>query len=214
MTPMRRIVMFNWLTADAYFAGPDGNLDWVVPDEAQARAAARDIAGFDTVLFGRRTYELFEGFWRHALDDSDTVPDPHRRGQRSREHRVVAVALNAMTKLVFSRTLKDVTWNHARLVRELDPREIQTMKRQPGKNMIVFGSGSIVSQLTQPGLIDEYRFVVCPIFVGSGRPLLSGLSRRLELTLLEAKGYDSGDVLLRYARANQEDEHRGRGRLS
>jgi len=145
---MRRIVTFNWLTADGYFAGPDGNLDWVVPDEAQARAAARDIPGFDTVLFGRRTYELFEGFWRHALDDSATVPDPHRPGQRSREHRVIAVALNEMTKLVFSRTLKDVTWNQARLVRELDPREIESMKRQPGKDMIVFGSGSIVSQLT------------------------------------------------------------------
>ena len=199
---MRRIVMFNWLTADGYFAGPDGNLDWVVPDEAQARAAARDIPGFDTVLFGRRTYELFEGVWRHALDDSATVPDPHRPGQRSREHRVIAVALNEMTKLVFSRTLKDVTWSHARLVRELDPREIESMKRQPGKNMIVFGSGSIVSQLTQHGLIDEYQFVVCPVFLGSGRPLLSGMSKKLGLTLLEVKGYESGDVLLRYARAS------------
>ena len=199
---MRRIVTFNWLTADGYFAGPDGNLDWVVPDEAQARAAARDIPGFDTVLFGRRTYELFEGFWRHALDDSATVPDPHRPGQRSREHRVIAVALNEMTKLVFSRTLKDVTWNQARLVRELDPREIESMKRQPGKDMIVFGSGSIVSQLTQHGLIDEYQFVVCPVFLGSGRPLLSGMSKRLGLKLLEVKGYESGDVLLRYARAS------------
>jgi dihydrofolate reductase len=55
---MRRIVMFNWLTTDGYFAGPDGTLDWVVPEEEQAKAAARDIASFDTVLFGRRTYEL------------------------------------------------------------------------------------------------------------------------------------------------------------
>ena len=199
---MRRIVMFNWLTADGYFAGPDGNLDWVVPDEAQARAAARDIPSFDTVLFGRRTYELFEGFWRHALDDSATVPDPHRPGQRSREHRVIAVALNEMTKLVFSRTLKDVTWSQARLVRELDPREIESMKHQPGKDMIVFGSGSIVSQLSQHGLIDEYQFVVCPVFLGSGRPLLSGMSKKLGLKLLEVKGYESGDVLLRYARAS------------
>src|SRR2546428_12645951 len=61
--PMRRIVMFNWLTTDGYFSGPDGNLDWVVPDEEQAKAAARDIASCDTVLFGRRTYERFERFW-------------------------------------------------------------------------------------------------------------------------------------------------------
>jgi dihydrofolate reductase len=55
--------MFNWVTADGYFATPDGNLDWVVPDEEQAKVAAADIPNFDTALFGRRTYEIFEGFW-------------------------------------------------------------------------------------------------------------------------------------------------------
>jgi dihydrofolate reductase len=174
-----------------------------VPDEEQARAAADGIAGFDAVLFGRRTYELFEGFWRHAIDDdSSTVPDPHRPGRRSRDHRVIAVALNDMTKLVFSRTLTDVTWRNARLLHELDPREIETMKKQPGKDMIVFGSGSVVSQLTQHGLIDEYEFVVCPILLGRGRPLLSGVSRSLKLDLREARRYQSGDVMLRYARAS------------
>ena len=72
----------------------------------------------------------------------------------------MAIALNEKTKLVFSRTLKEVTWNNARLLRELDPRAIETMKQQPGKDMIIFGSGSIVSQLTQHRLIDEYQFVV------------------------------------------------------
>jgi dihydrofolate reductase len=96
---MRRIVMFNWLTADGHVAGPDGSLDWIVPDDEQARAAAESISRFDTVLFGRRTYELFEGFWRHALDDPAGVPDPHRPGRRSPEHRGIAVALNEMTKL-------------------------------------------------------------------------------------------------------------------
>src|SRR6266545_4754540 len=200
---MRRIVMFNWVTADGSFAGSDGNLDWVVPDDEQAKAAAEGISGFDTVLFGRRTYERFEAFWRHAVDDSPTVPDPHRPGQRSREHRTIAIALNEMTKLVFSRTLKDVTWRNSRLVRELDPREIETMKRQPGKDLIVFGSGSIVSQLTQHGLIDEYQFVVCSILLGSGRPLLSGVSKNARLDLLEAKQYQSGDVMLRYARPHE-----------
>src|SRR5256885_2009128 len=114
----RRIVMFNWVSADGYFAGPDGSLEWVVPDEEQAKAAAKSIPGFDTVLFGRRTYELFEGFWRHAVvDDSGTVPDPHHPGRRSAEHGAIAIALNRMTKLVFSRTLKSVTWRNSRLLR-------------------------------------------------------------------------------------------------
>ena len=87
------------------------------------------------------------------------MPDPHRPGARSLEHRAIAVALNELTKLVFSRTLNEVTWRNARLVRDLDPRAIEAMKRQPGKDMMIFGSGSIVSQLTQAGLIDEYQGV-------------------------------------------------------
>ena len=134
----RRIVTFTWVTADGYFAGADGNLDWVVPDEEQAKAAAQGIPNFDTVLFGRRTYEIFEGFWRHiVVDDAGTVPDPHRPGRRSPEHGAMAIALNQMTKLVFSRTMKDVAWRNSRLLRELDPRAIEAMKRQPGKNMII-----------------------------------------------------------------------------
>jgi dihydrofolate reductase len=174
---MRRIVTFNWVTANGYFAGPDGSLRWVAPDDEQAKAAAESILGFDTVLFGRRTYELFEGFW---------------------EHRAMAIGLNEMTKVVFSRTLREVTWNNSRLLRELDPREIERMKTQPGKDMIIFGSGSIVSQLTRFKLIDEYQFVVCPIFLGSGRPLLGGVTKGLRLELLEAKEYRSGGVMLRY----------------
>jgi dihydrofolate reductase len=200
---MRRIVMFNWVTANGYFAGPDGSLDWVVPDDAQAKAAAEDIPNFDTVLFGRQTYQMFEGFWRHAVvDDSGTVPDPHRPGRRSREHGAIAIALNRMSKLVFSRSLKDVTWKNSRVLHEFDPREMETMKKQPGKDMIIFGSGSIVSQLTQHDLIDEYQFVVCPVLLGSGRPLLNSVTRDSKLHLSEAKPYPSGDVMLRYGRRN------------
>ena len=194
--------MFNGMTANGYFAGADGNLDWVVPDEEQAKAAVDGIPLFDTVLFGRRTYELFEKFWNHAVDDSSTVPDPHDPGQRTREHREIAIWLNEMTKWVFSRSLKDVTWKNFRVLHKLDPREIETVKSQPGKDMIVFGSGSIVSQLTQHRLIDEYQMVVCPIFLGSGRPLLTGVSKDSRLELVEAKPYRSGDVLLRYARSS------------
>ena len=105
-----------------------------------------------------------------------------------------------MTKLVFSRSLKDVMWQNSCILHEFEPRDIEIMKRQPGKDMIVFGSGSIVTQLTQHGLIDEYQFVLCPILLGSGRPLLGDVSKNLRLELVEAKQYQSGDVMLRYAR--------------
>jgi dihydrofolate reductase len=201
---MRRIVTFNWVTADGYFAGSDGDLDWVVPDDEQARMAAKEISDFDTVLFGRRTYEIFEAFWGHVVvDDAGTVPDPHHPERRSAEHGKVAIALNNMTKLVFSKTLDRLTWKNSRLVHEFDPIEIKAMKEQPGKNFIVFGSGSVASQLTQHGLIDEYQFVVCPVVIGSGRQLLTGVSRRVKLTRLAAKPLESGDVMLRYERVNE-----------
>jgi dihydrofolate reductase len=199
MEPKRRIVAFDRVSADGYFAGSDGNLDWVVPEAELDKGAVANLSGADTILFGRRTYDLFEGFWPHALDDSATAADPHGPGRRSKEMRAMAVWINEATKVVFSRTRQGVTWKNSRLLHEFDAREIEAMKKLPGKDMMIFGSGSIVSQLTQHGLIDEYHFVVGPILLGSGRPLLSGVSKRSRLDLLEAKKHPSGNVTLRYA---------------
>jgi dihydrofolate reductase len=206
---MRRIVMFNRVTADGYFAGTDGNLDWVVPDAELDRSAAQRIQRSDsdtTILFGRRTYEQFEAFWSHALDDSPTSPDPHDAGRVSPEMRAMAVMLNESTKLVFSRTLIDVTWKNSRLLQEFDPDEMEAMKRQPGKDMMIFGSGSIVSQLTQHGLIDEYQFVVSPVLLGSGRSLIDGVLANLRLDLKEVREFPSGTVMLRYVRSTPGNE--------
>jgi dihydrofolate reductase len=200
MATMRQIVTFNWVTADGYFAGPDGHLQWVVPDPEQVNAAVSAIPCFDTILFGRRTYELFAGFWKDAVDDDLTAPDPHHSGRRTREHGAIGMWLNDATKLVFSRTLTNVTWKNARVLQQVDSREIDAITKQPGRDMMVFGSGSIVSQLTQHALIDEYQFVVCPVLLGSGRPLMDGVSSSLKLDLLEAQKYESGDIMLRYAR--------------
>jgi dihydrofolate reductase len=196
----RKIVMFNQVTADGYFAGSDGNLDWVVPDAEVHKDAAEGMPNVDTILLGRRTYELFARVWPYALDDGSTAPDPHAPGRRSPEIRAMAVWLNETPKLVFSTTLTDVAWRNSRLRHRLDPIEIAAMKRQPGKDMILFGSGSIVSQLTEHGLIDEYHFVVTPILLGSGRPLLGAMPKSAKLDLLEAKRHQSGNVMLRYAR--------------
>jgi dihydrofolate reductase len=197
---MRRIVMFNRVSADGYFAASDGNLDWVVPEEQLDKAGADSLSDSDTILFGRRTYEMFESFWPHALDDTATAADPHSAGRRSPEIRAMAVWINNATKLVVSKSRKEVTWQNSRLLRDVDPREIDDIKRQPGKTIMIFGSGSIVSQLTQHDLIDEYHFIVGPILLGGGQSLLTGVSKRSSLNLLEAKQYPSGNVALRYAR--------------
>jgi dihydrofolate reductase len=199
---MRKIVAFNHVSADGYFATADGKMDWVIQDEEIGKRAAEGMSETGTVLFGRRTYEQFASFWPHALDESSTAPDPHAPGHRSRELKAMAVWLNEATKLVFSKSLKEATWKNTRLLRELDPREIEALKRQPGGDIIMFGSGSIASQLTQHGLIDEYQFVVSPLLLGGGRSLLSGVSARQKLELLEAKPFRAGNVMLRYAHAS------------
>lgn len=193
---MRRIVAFDRVSADGYFASPDGGLDWVVPEPELDRAAADNLGGADTLLFGRRTYEMFESFWPHTVDE-----DPHAPGRHSPEIRAMGAWINESAKLVFSRTRTEVPWRNSRLLPEFDPCEMEALKRQPGTDIMIFGSGSIVSRLTEHGLIDEYRLVVSPTFVGGGRPLVSGMAKRVRLELLEARAYPSGNVVLRYAPA-------------
>jgi dihydrofolate reductase len=201
---VRRIVTFNNVSADGSFADREGSIDWVVQDDALNRdAAAASSASAEpaTILFGRRTYEFFEGFWRQFDDDrSAPVPNPHAPGQSSDALRGMADYINDATKVVFSRTLDDVTWRNARRLREFEPREIEAIKNEPGTDIMVFGSGSIVSQLAAHGLIDEYRFVVNPILLGNGRQLLGDAVTSVRLQLVEAKAYPSGNVLLRYER--------------
>jgi dihydrofolate reductase len=201
---MRRIVAFNNVSADGYFAAENGSLGWVVPEEQLDRAAADNLGSADTILFGRRTYDMFESFWPTVINDSPVAPDPHDPGRHSPEIRAVGAWINQAAKLVFSRTRQDVTWTNSRLLPELDPREIEALKQQPGKDIMIFGSGTIVSQLTKHGLIDEYQFVVSPTFLGNGRPLVSGVPATTRLELLEAKAYPSGNVKLRYGRRTEE----------
>jgi dihydrofolate reductase len=207
---MRRILAFNNVSADGYFSAADGSLGWVINDPELDRSIMTDAdrqaalgSGPDpgTILFGRRTYEQFESFWPHALDDSKTAPSPHGPG-RSVEMRGMAIWINAAKKIVFSRTRAAVTWSNSTLVRTFDPREVEQMKRQPGGDILIFGSGSITSLLTRYGLIDEYQFVVNPLLLGDGRSLVTGVPNRLRLELREARPFPSGNVMLRYARAS------------
>lgn len=195
---MRRIIVFDRITADGYFAAPDGNLSWAVPDDDLDRAAAANTGQTGAMLFGRRTYEMFESFWRHALDDSPLAPNPHG-DERSRAMHAIATWINNAEKVVFSKTLKNVTWNNARLLHKFDAREIEAMKSLSGTDIMIFGSGTVVSQLTDAHLIDEYRLVVNPVILGGGRSLISNLSKSFRLELLEAQPYASGNVMLRYA---------------
>ena len=199
---MRKIVVFDRVTADGYFSGPEGNLDWVVPDaEIDKLGGEAAPGGGNMLLFGRRTYQMFESFWPHVLKDSPEAPDPHIPGRQSAAMKNMAVWIHEATKIVFSNTLADVTWHNSRLLRDIEPADIDALKKTPGgDDIMIFGSGQVVSKLAALGLIDEYQLIVGPLLLGAGKPLVSGLTTRVPLNLLDVKRYDSGNVMLRYAR--------------
>jgi dihydrofolate reductase len=197
---MRRIIAFDHLSADGHFAGPDGSLDWVVQDDAVPRAIMEG-AHMDGMLFGRRTYEMFEQFWPKALDDKETAPDPHSPGRRSKEVRDMAVFINQRPKLVFSRERSEFPWQNTRRVPTLDRQSVEALKDEPGGDLILFGSGSVLAQLTELRLVDEYQLVVSPVLLGDGRSLVTGIGKKVDLKTLEARAFPSGTVLLRFGPA-------------
>lgn len=190
---MRRIVMFNQVSADGSFSNGSGPLDWVVPEPALDRMAAANLEKGDAILFGRKTYEMFEAFWPGA-----DGRDPHGPGS-SPEIAAIGAWINEAEKLVVSRTRRDYTWQHTRHLPAFTPDVIDELKRGPGKDILVFGSGSLATPLVEHGLLDELQLVVTPVLLEGGRPLFAGLAVRRGLTLLEARPFPSGNVLLRYA---------------
>lgn len=195
--PQRSLVMFNQVSADGFFADPAGGLDWVVSDPEVHARAVHSMPETDAMLFGRKTYEMFAAVWPHALEQLDAA-GPHGADKRDPAFSAMVRWLNESKKLVVSRSLKQASWNNSELLRELDAAQIARLKQSPGKSILIFGSGSLVSQLSELGAIDEYRFVVCPVLLGRGRTLLGDVARRLSLTLLEAQPFRSGNVMLTY----------------
>jgi len=181
---MRKVRAFNFITLSGYIEGPKNDITWHGHDLEQNAYAIEMLKGGDTLLFGRATYELMASYWPtpFALNN-----DP-----------VVAEAMNSADKIVFSRTLRKVKWSNTRLVRGDMVEEIRKMKEMSGKTMTLLGSGSIVTQLAQESLIDEYQIMVDPVVLGKGTPIFKGLKRRMNLKLTSTRTFRNGTVLLCY----------------
>jgi dihydrofolate reductase len=185
---MRKVVMLNRISMDGFFAGPNGEThEWFINDPGVDKAVHKMMQP-DTVLMGRVTYQLFESYWPKVATDPKA---PKELKKISRE-------LNEMTKLVFSNTLNEVTWENSKLFRGGLENEIRRIKQGSGKDMVIFGSGTIVQQLTREKLIDEYLFVITPTILGAGKPLFN-YGEKLDLKLLKEKTFESGNTLLHYS---------------
>ena len=183
---MQKLLVFNQVTLDGYFAGVNGDISWAKDNQdAEFRAFVEDNAkGGGLLLFGRITYELMAGYW----------PTPYA----IKNDPIVAERMNNLPKVVFSRTMDKATWNNTKLVKGDLVAEIRKMRKEPGEDMVILGSGSIVSQLAQEGLIDEYQIVVYPVVLGKGRTMFEGIKKKLTLKLTKTRTFGNGNVLLCY----------------
>lgn len=180
--------MLMTISLDGYFEGHNHDISWHNIDEEFNEFAIEQLRQTDTILFGRRTYQLFESYWPKAAGDPTVSESNHE----------IAKLINHMDKIVFSTTLAKVeekeNWKNVRLVRAVDPKEIERWKQQPGKDMSIGGNNLCVT-LALRGLVDEFRIVIDPIVLGEGTRIFEGIEERLNLRLLTTRTFGSGNVL-------------------
>src|SRR5918999_5067177 len=178
---MRKLFWQMSVTLDGFMEGPNHELDDTAgfKDEDFDRYATEMLKSIDGILIGRKTYEFFAAYWPTATGED-------------------AERLNALPKIVFSRTLKNVEWNNSRLVSDNVEQEVTRLKQQPGKDLALFGSSDLAATLIRLGLIDEYRILVTPVVLGSGTPMFKDVRERIRLKLMKATTWRSGIVALYY----------------
>ena len=187
-TTMRQIKVFNNISLDGYFVDQHGGMSWAhksMSDPEFHAFVQNNAEGNDSeLLFGRITYEMMASFWpsQFAIENNP----------------VVAKGMNSRTKHVASRTLSTLDWENSLLLKgDLVP-AVAKLKSEPGKDLVIFGSGNIISQLADAGLIDEYQFVIIPVVLGGGRTLFHGLEKPLELKLTTSRAFSNGNVFVTY----------------
>jgi dihydrofolate reductase len=189
---MRKVILHEFISIDALAAGPKDSVDFIpastAGDETFGREQMALIKSVDTMLLGSVTYRMFVGFWPNVKEGKE---------------KNFADKFNALPKIVFSKKLKKApwgTWDPATIVKNSPSDTVAKLKRERGKDIVMFGSISIAQALMDEGLIDEYRLVVCPIVLGSGRTLFADNKGPVSMKLTSSKRLDRGGVLLQYGK--------------
>jgi dihydrofolate reductase len=182
---MRKLRVFENVSLDGFFADAAGDMSWAHKHDPEWNAfAGGNASGDGALLFGRVTYQMMAGFWP-TPQAAQMLPD-------------VAAGMNRMPKFVASRTLDRAEWQNTTLLRGDLAGGIRALKASPGPDLVVLGSGSIVSQLTQAGLIDEFQLVVTPVVLGRGRTLFETVDRRIDLRCTRSRSFSNGNQVLWY----------------
>jgi dihydrofolate reductase len=184
-TIMGKLIAYNFTTLNGYYKGPENDISWHRHGAEEGAFASDNLEARATLLFGRVTYEMMAGWWPSPMA-MESMPD-------------VAKGMNESEKIVFSTTLDSADWENTTLISGDLIEEVRKLKAIPGKVMTILGSGSIIAQLADAGQIDEYQFMIDPVALGDGTPSFKGLTRKLDLKLMDVRKFDSGVVLLSYA---------------
>jgi len=180
--PARTLSVFNSVSLDGFFTDEANDMSWAhTQDPEWNKFMSTNASGEAELVFGRKTYEMMARFWP-SKEAAQAMPE-------------VARGMNRMRKTVFSHTLKSADWENSRLAQADLATEIRRMKSEPGPNLLILGSGEIVAQLTQAGLIDAYQLVVVPIVLGSGRTLFEGVTGKPRLELTKTRAFENGNVV-------------------
>ena len=183
---MRKLIVFNQVSLDGYFTDGHGDMSWAHKHDPEWREfVSGNASGGGTLVFGRVTYEMMKSYW------------PTPAAQQAEP--VVADGMNKLPKVVFSRTLERASWQNTQLVKGDIVAETRKMKGEPGSDMVIMGSGTIVSQLTTAHLIDEYQIVTNPVVLGSGRTMFDGVPEKVGLALKKTRAFSNGNIVSWYA---------------
>ena len=178
---MRKLRVFESISIDGYFTDDHGDMGWAHTGDAEFNDwVAGNASSGGELLFGRKTYEMMASFWPTALA-AQQLP-------------TVAKGMNAATKHLASRTLTP-SWSNTRLLQGELVDAARALKASPGPDITVLGSGDVVAQLGDAGLVDAYQFVIIPVALGAGRTVFR--SRR-KLQLIEQRVFRCGNVVVTY----------------
>ena len=181
---MRKTFLFMMVSVDGYFEGVNNDISWHNTDEEFNDFATGQLDEADTLVFGRRTYELMASYWPTAAGTDD---DPK-----------TAARMNSYKKIVFSKSPLKTNWENVQAYKEDVASVINTLKQLPGKNIAVLGSSNLCLTLIREGLLDEVRLMENPVALGKGTSLFTGLASRLDLTLISSRTFGNHNVLLTY----------------
>lgn len=182
---MTKMIVTMWTTLDGFIASADGELGWILGDDEMSEYEIKMVSNADTIFFGRKTYQDFAGYWAK-------VPDNPKADDWEK---TFADKINALKKIVFSKSLKKAEWSDSTILKKIVPEEIKQLKKESKKGIVIYGSASIIQELTKHELIDEYQFLVHPIILEKGIPLFKG---KVDLKLVKSEPFKSGVVLLTY----------------